>query len=176
MELKGINAMYDVIIIGKGPAGISAALYTARANLKTLVVGKNNSALAKAEKIENYYGFANAISGAFLLKEGELQAMRIGTEILEDEVISIDKKEVFEVEALSGRYRSRSVLLATGQTWKKLRVENIEKFEGRGVSYCSTCDGFFYKNLRVGVLGYKDYAVHEALELSAFTEIGRAHV
>jgi thioredoxin reductase (NADPH) len=161
--------MYDVIIIGKGPAGISASLYTFRANLRTLVIGRGDSALRKAEKIENYYGFSEIVSGEFLLNEGEKQALRLGVEIVEDEVIAIEKNELFEAVTAGGRYTGKALLLATGQPQKKLRIENLESFEGKGVSYCSTCDGFFYRNLRVGVLGYKDYAVHEAMELKAFT-------
>lgn len=160
---------YDVIIIGKGPAGISAALYTVRANLKTLVIGGSDSSLRKARKIENYYGFSEVISGEFLLKEGELQAARLGAELLEDEVISIEKKELFEVITTKQTFFAKAVLLATGQPQKKIGIENLEKFEGKGVSYCTTCDGFFYKNLKVGVLGYKDFAIHEALELENFT-------
>ncbi|HOM02833.1 MAG TPA: NAD(P)/FAD-dependent oxidoreductase [Acetivibrio sp.] len=162
--------MYDVIIIGKGPAGISASLYTVRANLKTLVIGKGDSALAKAEKIENYYGFSEVISGRQLLGEGEKQALRLGVEIVESEVISIEQNEFFEVLTSSDRYMAKAVLIATGQPQKKLRIENLEAFEGKGVSYCTTCDGFFYNNLKVGVVGAGDYVVHEAMELLSFTK------
>ncbi|MCX7747878.1 MAG: NAD(P)/FAD-dependent oxidoreductase [Clostridia bacterium] len=162
--------MYDVIIIGKGPAGISASLYTVRANLKTLVIGKNDSVLKKAEKIENYYGFADTIKGDMLLHEGEKQALRLGVELIDDEVISIDKMDFFEVATSTQKFLSKAVLLATGQPQKKLRVGNLNKFEGNGVSYCSTCDGFFYRSMKVGVLGFKDYAVHEALELLTYTK------
>lgn len=161
--------IYDVIIIGRGPAGISAALYTVRAKLSTLVIGRNDSALRKTDKIENYYGFSSPISGEHLLSEGEKQARRLGTEILEDEVIAIEKKDFFEVTTTQGHFVSKALLLATGQSQKKIKIENLAEFEGRGVSYCSTCDGFFYNNLKVGVLGFKDYAVHEAIELLAYT-------
>jgi thioredoxin reductase (NADPH) len=170
--LKGgrrIKMNYDVIIIGKGPAGISAALYTVRANLKTLIIGRSESALLKAEKIENYFGFSEVVSGEFLLKEGELQAMRLGAELLEDEVLTIDKKGLFEVTTANNTYYAKTVLLATGQAQTRLRIDNLENFEGKGISYCTTCDGFFYRNLKVGVLGYKDFAIHEALELTTFT-------
>jgi thioredoxin reductase (NADPH) len=162
--------MYDTIIIGRGPAGISASLYTVRANLKTLVIGKSDSALRKAGKIDNYYGFSEAISGEFLLSEGEKQALRLGVEIIEDEVIALEKNDYFEVVTSAGRYLCRAVLIATGQPRKRIRIENLAGFEGRGVSYCSTCDGFFYNNLKVGVLGHKDYAVHEATELLTYTK------
>lgn len=162
--------MYDVIIIGKGPAGVSASLYTVRANLKTLIIGQNDSALLKAEKIENYYGFSDVISGQKLLEEGEKQAVRLGTEILDDKVISIQQDKDFKVFTADGQYEAKTVLIATGQPLKKVRVENLDYYEGKGVSHCTTCDGFFYNNLKVGVLGYGDYAVHEAIELEAFTK------
>lgn len=162
--------MFDVIIIGKGPAGISASLYTIRANLKTLIIGMNDSALNKTDKIENYYGFPEPISGPYLLKQGEEQAVRLGGEIIHDEVIEIKKRDRFEVITAKGEFSSNVVLMATGQKHKKINIQNLKEFEGNGVSYCSTCDGFFYNSLKVGVLGFKDYAVHEAVELLAFTK------
>lgn len=162
--------MYDVIIIGRGPAGISASLYTVRAKLKTLVIGKNDSALKKTDKIENYYGFSNPVSGEYLLAEGENQATRLGVEIIDDEVIEINKNDYFQVSTAGEKYQSKAVLLATGQQQKKIAVENLKEFEGKGVSYCSTCDGFFYNNLKVGVLGFKDFAIHEADELEVYTK------
>jgi thioredoxin reductase (NADPH) len=162
--------MYDIIIVGKGPAGISASLYTARANLKTLVIGKGDNALKKAEKIENYYGFSQPIRGKDLLSEGEKQAARLGVQIVENEVISIEKNDFFEVLTPDNSYASKSVLMSTGQPLKKVRIENLELFEGKGVSYCTTCDGFFYNNLKVGVVGYKDFVVHEAIELESYTK------
>jgi len=162
--------MFDVIIIGKGPAGISASLYTSRANLKTLLIGKSESLLRKAEKIENYFGFSKPISGDELLSEGEIQAIRLGVQIIDEEAISIEKNDFFEVITAEGKYQCTAILLATGQPQKKLMIGNVEEFIGKGVSYCSTCDGFFYNNLKVGVLGAKDFALHEAIELEAFTK------
>ncbi len=162
--------MYDVIIIGKGPAGISAALYTVRAKLRTLVIGKNDSALRKSDKIENYYGFSKPVSGGYILSEGESQALRLGTEIITDEVIEIKKNDFFEISTAKEKFFAKAVLLATGQEGKKIKVGNLESFEGKGVSYCSTCDGFFYNNLKVGILGFKDFAVHEAVELEVYTK------
>jgi thioredoxin reductase (NADPH) len=162
--------MYDVIIIGKGPAGMSAALYTVRSNLRTLIIGNNDSNLLKADRIDNYFGFAQTLSGKELLRRGELQVKRLGAEVLEDEVISVEKDEYFRVMTSKDSYMCKALLLATGQPHKVIRIENLVKFEGRGVSYCSTCDGFFYKNLKVGVLGNKDFAIHEAMELTTFTK------
>ncbi len=161
--------IYDVIIVGKGPAGLSAALYTVRANLRTLVIGKNNSELLKAHKIENYFGFTEAISGSELLRAGEQQALRLGADIMEEEVLGVNQNENFEVITSENTYFGRTVLLATGQPQKKLRIDGLKELEGIGVSYCTTCDGFFYKNLKVGVLGNKDFAIHEAEELKSFT-------
>lgn len=162
--------MHDVIIIGKGPAGLSAALYTVRANLSTLVIGKDNSSLSKAGKVENYFGFEEPVSGEFLLKEGEKQAQRLGVEIVNDEVIDIEAGEVFKAITADAAYEGRAILLATGQTLKTLKIQGLPEFEGKGVSYCTTCDGFFFNNLKVGILGFKDYAIHEARELEAFTK------
>jgi thioredoxin reductase (NADPH) len=162
--------MYDVIIVGKGPAGISASLYTVRSNLKTLIIGKNDSSLRKAEKIENYYGFVDVIRGEDLLKNGENQALRLGVEIINNEVIAVEKNDFFEVVTPDARYTSKALILATGQPVKKVKIDNLEKFEGNGVSYCTTCDGFFYNNLKVGVLGFNDYVIHEAIELQSFTK------
>ncbi|MDF2987291.1 MAG: thioredoxin reductase [Eubacterium sp.] len=161
--------IYDVIIVGKGPAGLSAALYTVRANLRTLVIGKNNSELLKAHKIENYFGFTEAISGSELLRAGELQAIRLGADIIEEEVLGVNQNEKFEVITSENTFTGRTVLLATGQPQKKLKIDGLKELEGIGVSYCTTCDGFFYKNLKVGVLGNKDFAIHEAEELKPFT-------
>jgi len=166
----GYGIMYDVIIIGKGPAGISASLYTVRSNLKTLIIGKNDSALRKAEKIENYYGFADVIRGEDLLRNGEKQALRLGVEIINDEVISVEKNDFFEVATPNSHYTAKALILATGQPVKKVKIENLERFEGNGVSYCTTCDGFFYNNLKFGVLGFNDYVIHEAIELQAFSK------
>lgn len=163
----------DVIIIGKGPAGISASLYTQRANLDTLIIGKNESALKKAEKIENYYGLEEPVSGEKLLAMGEGQAVRLGVQILHEEVAAVAKlykENYFKVSTISGEYYSRTVLIATGQPHKKLDIQGLKEYEGKGVSYCTTCDGFFYKGLSVGVLGFNNYAVHEAIELEAYTQ------
>jgi len=168
-NIERMAEMYDVIIIGKGPAGLSAALYTIRSNLETLIIGKNDSRLKKAARIENYFGFSEPVSGEKLLEEGEKQVKRLGGRIVEDEVISLEKGEYIKVITANQEYLARSVIIATGQQTKKIDIGKITEFEGRGVSYCSTCDGFFYRNLKVGVLGYRDYAVHEAVELLSHT-------
>ena len=163
--------MLDVIIIGKGPAGISTALYTVRAGLKTLVIGKNGSSLLKTDRIENYFGFEQPITGEELLQSGEKQARRLGVKFEELEVVAIEKVEFFEVYTADGQsFSSKALLLATGQQVKRINIDRLQEFEGNGVSYCTTCDGFFYKGLKVGVVGYKDYVIHEAMELDELTK------
>jgi len=162
--------MFDVIIIGKGPAGLSASLYTIRAGLKTLVIGKDNSALGKADRIENYFGFSEPVSGKYLLEQGEKQARRLGVKFDTSEVIAIEKSEYFDIYTEAQNYSCKAVLLATGQQTAKLKINRLTEFEGNGVSYCTTCDGFFYRGLKVGVVGFKDYAIHEALELEPLTK------
>lgn len=162
--------MVDVIIIGKGPAGISAALYTVRAGLRTLVIGLDNSALHKTDRVENYYGFAEPVSGKYLLEQGEQQARRLGAKFVHSEVIALEKAEYFEVYTADENYSAKAVLMATGQQTKKVNINGLEEFEGRGVSYCTTCDGFFYRGLKVGLVGFKDYAMHEAMELEPLTK------
>lgn len=162
--------MFDVIIVGKGPAGISAALYTVRAGLRTLIIGQDKSSLMKADRIENYYGFAEPVSGKYLLEQGEKQAKRLGVKFDDNEVIAIEKGEYFDVYTTNQNYSCKSVLLSTGQQTVKLKIERLTEFEGNGVSYCTTCDGFFYRGLKVGLVGYKDYVIHEAMELEPLTK------
>lgn len=161
--------IYDAIIIGNGPAGVSAALYTIRANINTLVLGAGESVLRKAAKIENYYGFSEPISGEMLINEGAKQLKRLGGLIIEEEVIDIEKDSIFHIKTVKNTYSALSVLIATGQKPSSIKIRNLKKYEGKGISYCTTCDGFFYRGKKVGVLGYKDFALHEAKELLNFT-------
>lgn len=157
---------YDVIIIGAGPAGISAGLYTKRANKKTLIIYNNESSLEKATKIENYYGFENGISGEKLYKKGIEQAKNLGINVKKEEVIKIDKiKDIFEVKTVNENYTAKNVVLATGNKKNKPNIKNIEKFDGKGVSYCAICDGFFYRGKDVVVIGNGNYAIAETNDL-----------
>ena len=157
---------YDVIIIGAGPAGISAGLYTKRANKKTLIIYNNESSLEKATKIENYYGFENGISGEKLYKKGIEQAKNLGINVKKEEVIKIDKiKDIFEVKTVNENYTAKNVVLATGNKKNKPDIKNIEKFDGKGVSYCAICDGFFYRGKDVVVIGNGNYAIAETNDL-----------
>src|SRR5690554_2615845 len=161
--------MYDVIIIGKGPAGLQATLYTARAKLKSLVLGRE-SVLEKSTRIDNYC-CAESQSGEELLAIGVQQAKSVGAEFKEEMVVSITKNDdIFKVITDNNTYKSKVVIIATGQPAKKVPIENIEPFEGRGIHYCSTCDGFFYEDMKIGILGFTDYAIQELKEMQEYTK------
>lgn len=160
---------YDVIIIGSGPAGISASLYTARANLKTLIISKGMGILEKVKKIENYYGLDKALTGEELNEIGIKQAEKLGVEFVKDEVVKIEYEQQFSVETINNKYKAKAVIIATGTSRKEPKISGIKEFEGRGVSYCATCDAFFFKGKNVAVLGSKEYAFHEAEELKKVT-------
>lgn len=158
--------MYDVIILGAGPAGVSASLYTQRANLKTLILYNDKSGLEKASLIENYYGFKNGITGEELYNTGIEQAKNIGVEVLKEEVVKIENNiEYFNVVTTKNEYQAKNLILATGNKKNRPKIKGIEKFEGKGVSYCAICDGFFYRNRSVVVLGSGNYAISETNEL-----------
>ncbi|HAN21200.1 MAG: thioredoxin reductase [Clostridiales bacterium GWF2_36_10] len=157
--------MKDVIIIGNGPAGISAALYTCRAGLSTTIIGLDNGALEKAEKIENYFGLANPVSGRELVETGVKQAKKLGAELVNDEVLDVMWMDDFTVTAKSTVLQAKAVILTTGASRKKLKIKGISEYEGKGVSYCAVCDAFFYKQKPVSVIGNGEYALHEVNEL-----------
>ena len=161
--------MEDVIIIGAGPAGISAALYTARSNLNPIVINNGIGALAKAEKIENYYGLEESISGEELYERGLVQAKALGVRIIEAQVLGIKGFDTFTVQTTAGDFDTVSVILATGSRRTAPSIPGIREFEGKGVSYCAVCDAFFYRNREVAVLGNSDFALHEAEELRNVT-------
>jgi thioredoxin reductase (NADPH) len=134
------------------------------------VIGQDKSVLLKADRIENYFGFAEPVSGKYLLEQGEKQASKLGVKFENSEVIALEKGEFFEVYTTGENYSSKALLLATGQQIARVRIERIADFEGNGISYCTTCDGFFYRGLKVGLLGYKDFAIHEAMELEPLSK------
>lgn len=166
-----MNKLFDVIIIGKGPAGISASLYTSRANLDTLIIG-GESSLSKSNMIDNYYGFDEGISGSNLLKRGERQTERFGTRIVNDEVIALeyDFEGKFTVRSKNNAFESRTVLLSTGSGRKRIPIRNMDRLEGKGIHYCTTCDGYFYRGKKVAILGYNEYALNELEEMKQFTQ------
>mgnify|MGYP000891923683 FL=1 len=159
---------YDVIIIGKGPAGLSASLYTTRGNLKTLILGKEGD-LSKAATIENYC-FIPKLSGKEMIDIGVEQAKSFGADIVDAEVVGLKKiDDIFEVSTEQNIYQGKAIILATGKSKIKVPVEKLDEYEGKGVHYCATCDGYFYNGAKIGVLGYKDYAVHELKEFETIT-------
>lgn len=157
--------IYDVVIIGSGPAGISASLYTARANLKTIIISKKEGALIKAGEIENYYGFSKPIDSLELLDNGYKQASNLGVEIIEDEVVNIGFDGNYVITGKKNTISAKSVVIATGTNRAAPNIKGLVELEGKGVGYCAVCDGFFYKQKDVAVLGFADYALHEANEL-----------
>ena len=154
--------MAKAIIIGTGPAGISAALYTARAGIETTVIARDAGALGKAEKIENYYGFTDPISGTELLERGKAQAKRLGVTLLEEQVVGLTYLDKLTVTTGDSSYEGDAVILATGSPRRTPKIDGLAQFEGAGVSYCAICDAYFYKNKDVAVLGCCEYAAHEA--------------
>ena len=164
--------MFDCIIVGAGPAGISASLYLARANKKVLVLYYNEAQVEKAHKIDNYYGFVDGISGNDLYNNGIKQAINLGVDVLQEEVldIKIDMDMHYQVNTLNNQYTSKTLIIATGN--KKLRpnIKGIIEFEGKGISYCAICDGFFYRKKKLAVLGASEYAISEANELNNITD------
>lgn len=159
---------FDLIVVGHGPAGVSAAIYAVRSGLSVLMIGRDKGSLEKADKIENYFGFVEPISGIELLTRGLDQARRLGVEILESEVTGISFIEQFEVDTTAGSFTAKSVILALGMPRRKAAVSGLSEFDGRGVSYCATCDGFFYRGKKVAVIGNGDFAFKEASELKPF--------
>ena len=156
--------MYDVIVIGSGPAGISAGIYLKRAKKNILIISKDDSALKKAKSIENYYGI-ESISGTDLYNNGIKQAKNLGIQIEEDEVTNIAYEGHFIVSTANREYESKYVILATGTNRQTPNIKGIKEFEGKGVSYCAICDAFFFRNKDVVVIGNGNYAIHEAKQL-----------
>ena len=158
--------MEKVIIIGAGPAGISAALYAVRGNLDPLVINNGIGALEKAEKIENYYGLEHPLSGQKLYDTGIAQAKALGVRILDAQVLGVGGFDTFVVKTTEGEFETQSLILATGSKRAAPKIPGVKEFEGKGVSYCAICDAFFYRGKDVAVLGNGDFAMHEAKELS----------
>lgn len=153
--------MYDIIIIGSGPAGVSAAVYAKRGGANVLVISKDTGTLGKAKKIENYYGFKN-ISGKDLYENGLKQLENLNIEFVKDEVVQLNYTSQFEVTTVNNIFQAKYVVLATGVSRNVPNIKGIKEFEGKGVSYCAICDAFFYRNKDVAVLGSGNYAMHEA--------------
>ena len=157
--------MAKVLIIGSGPAGVSAALYTARAGMDTTVLTKGSGALARAEGIENYYGVPGPVSGAELERRGIEGAKAVGVKFVEAEAVGLTFTDKLTVETLSGDWPADAVILATGASRTAPPIPGLKALEGHGVGYCATCDSFFYRGKDVDVMGSGEYALHEASAL-----------
>jgi thioredoxin reductase (NADPH) len=156
---------YDVVILGAGPAGISAGLYAHRGGLKTLILNNpaSSSALGQAHMISNYYGFPNGITGKDLLDNGIMQAKNLGIEVKDEEVVDLSmfSDQVYLVKTSENEYSAKAIIIALGDKKQKPDIQGIEEYTGKGVSYCAVCDGFFYKGKNVAVIGDGKYALNE---------------
>ncbi len=161
----------NVIIIGGGPAGYTAAIYTSRADLKPIVIEEKiaGGQLANTTDVENFPGFPEGVLGPDFGKLIEKQAQRFGTRIVQDRVIEVDfSSHPYLVKTYSEEYRTKALIIATGSDPRKLGIPGEEEYAGAGVSYCATCDGSFFRNLEIAVVGGGDSAVEEATFLTKF--------
>jgi len=168
-----INKMREVIIIGSGPAGYTAGIYAARAGLKPLLIASSVEAggeLMKTTEVENYPGFPDGLMGPELMAHFQAQAERFGTEILMEDVVEVDLKgDVKIVKTGAGEtYEAKSVILATGAAYRELGLPREKELSGHGVSWCATCDGCFFREKTIAVVGGGDSAMEEALFLTRF--------
>ncbi len=168
-----MSEIRDVIIIGSGPAGFTAAVYTARANLRPLMVEGSvtaGGALMTTTEVENFPGFADGIMGPELMEQMRNQALRFGTEIITDDVVAVELTgDVKTVTLGSGAtHQARAVILAMGSGYRELGLDNEKRLSGRGVSWCATCDGFFFRDQHIAVVGGGDSAIEEATFLTKF--------
>lgn len=169
--------IYDVMIIGGGGAGLTAALYASRANLSTVLFEKlvPGGQIASTDLVENYPGFPEGILGPEIAQKMEAQAVRYGTIISNEEVTKLSHRgNIFEAASAAGSFLSRSVILTMGASYRTLGVPQEKEFTGKGVSYCATCDGAFFKNKKVIVVGGGDSALQEGLFLTRFA--GHVHI
>jgi len=165
------NDVKDVIIIGSGPAGLTAAVYAGRANLKPLMIEgfEAGGQLMQTTDVENYPGFIDGIMGPELMERMRKQAARFDTEFLTDDVTSVDfSKQPFTINTANETYRARSVIISTGAKAKMLGVPGEKELLGHGLSTCATCDGFFFKDQELLIVGGGDTAMEEAIFLTKF--------
>lgn len=171
--------MYDVIIIGSGPAGLTAGIYTSRASLKTLIIAGNNwgGQLMLTTLVENYPGFADGIQGPELMNNMRRQAEKFGVKFVDENATKVDfEKRPYRIDTANGLYSGKAVIIATGAEFKWLGVPGESKLIGKGVSSCATCDAAFFKNKKVIVVGGGDAAMEEALVLAKYaTEVMVVH-
>lgn len=171
------NPPYDVVIIGGGPAGLTAGMYAARAALRVMAIAGESkmSQITVTDHIENYPGIPEGINGYDLAERFKAQAVQFGLETASGDVASVTRKRFgdkdgWEIAAGDRRYGALAVIIATGADWRRLGVPGEERFIGKGVSFCATCDGPFYKNREVAVVGGGDTAIQEAIYLTRFAK------
>ncbi|WP_347491013.1 thioredoxin-disulfide reductase [Desulfoscipio sp. XC116] len=170
-------SLYDVIIIGGGPAGLAAGIYASRAALKTLLLEKGmpGGLAASTEFIENYPGFAEGVGGPELMMQMDAQARRFGMEVKSATAETIEAGEdFFTINTDEEAITAKTIILATGAQPQKLKAPGEKEFHGRGVSYCATCDGAFFRDKEVAVVGGGDSAIEEAIYLTKFA--GKVHI
>lgn len=165
---------FDVVIIGAGPSGYTAGIYCSRAGYDTLILSGilPGGQLVNTTDVENYPGFENGIMGPDLMIDMRKQSQRMGTTIIDDEVVNVDfRRAPFKVLTASEEYEARAVIIATGASPRKLGLDGEQTFAGKGVSYCATCDGPFFRNQEIIVVGGGDSAIEEATFLTKFATI-----
>lgn len=164
--------MLDVGIVGGGPAGLSAAIYTTRADQETLVLDKGGGTTCQVDWMENVYGHPDGISGEEVVSMGVEHAQKFGAEIRREEVVHATRRDdgTFLLETPEAEYQARGLILSTGATYESPAIRNVDDYEGRGVSYCVECDGYFYRDRPVAVVGAENYAAKEALMLLDYTD------
>ena len=164
--------IHDLVIVGSGPAGYTAAIYAARAQLSPIVLAGSVSAggaLMNTTEVENYPGFVEGVLGPELMTRMQEQAERFGADIRYEDVTALDLDgEIKRVTTDDGVYETRTVIIPTGSEYRKLGIDGEERLSGHGVSYCATCDGFFFKDQDIAVVGGGDSAMEEALYLTRF--------
>lgn len=169
-----MKQIYDVVIAGAGPAGLSAGIYTGRALLRTLILDKGvpGGQILLTDKIENYPGFSESVSSFSLADKFKSQAVKFGCEINQEEIKKIEReKDVWVIATAENKYSARVVIVATGSSHRKLDVPGESEFTGKGVSYCATCDAAFFRDKVVAVIGGGSYALTEALFLTKFAKM-----
>ena len=162
---------FDVVIIGAGPSGYTAGIYCSRAGYDTLILSGilPGGQLVNTTEVENYPGFENSIMGPDLMIDMRKQSQKMGTTIIDDEVVDVDfRRKPFKVLTASEEYEGRAVIIATGANPRKMGLKGEEAFAGKGVSYCATCDGPFFRNQEIVVVGGGDSAIEEATFLTKF--------
>ncbi len=171
------NPPYDVVIIGGGPAGLTAGMYAARADLRVLAIAGDStvSQVTVTDLIENYPGIPEGINGYDLAERLKTQAVQFGLKTASGDVASVTRKRFgdkdgWEIVAGAMHYGALAVIIATGADWRRLGVPGEERFIGKGVSFCATCDGPFYRNREVAVVGGGDTAIQEAIYLTRFAK------